>query len=305
MSKSITGLIFNIVHSSLVDGPGVRTTVFLKGCPLRCLWCCNSEGQLRKKEIKTEPELCTACGKCADLCPENAIVLTDGKLAGINRERCTECGLCAEACYMNAIDVFGKQYTVDEVLDIVLRDKDYYLATGGGVTIGGGEPTLQEEFTAELMKRLHENGIHVALDTCGYTLSEKGRKLLDDADLLLFDIKGLDEQTHTRCTGVSNKPILENLSRRNDLGKDIIIRLPLIPGWTDSDENITAEAELLSGCPAIIRVDIIPYHDYGKIKFYQRGRAYPMEGTERLTDARVEEIKAILEQRGLKVQIGG
>lgn len=305
MANEPTGVLFDVVHGSYVDGPGSRTTVFLKGCPLRCLWCCNSEGQLRKIEIKLERELCTACGRCYGICPEGAISFEDGVIVSIDRQKCTDCGACVKACYMDAIDTFGKVYTLRELMDELMRDKDYYDATGGGVTIGGGEPTMQPEFTGALIRELHENGVHVALDTCGFTTTEEGRKLLGEADLLLFDMKGYNPELHKKNTGVSNKLILDNLRYRDSLNKPIIIRMPIIPGCNDSDEELAAEAELLSAIHSIIRIDMIPYHDYGKIKFQQRGYAYPLEGTARLSDERVQQVKELLESYGLKVQIGG
>ena len=303
--SEITGTVFNIVHSSCVDGHGVRTTVFLKGCPLRCLWCCNSEGQKLQNELKVSPELCTACGRCSGICPEDAIAMTDGKITGIDRTKCTMCMKCAHVCYMDAIDAFGREYTVNEIFDIANRDKAYYTASGGGVTIGGGEATMQPEFTSALIKICHENGIHVAIDTCGYTVSDESLKCLEQADLLLYDIKGLDPEQHNKNTGVSNELILKNLQYLNDIGKEIIIRLPIIPGCTDTDENIKATAELLSKLKSVTRVDLIAYHEYGKIKFEQRGETYPMEGAPQIGDERMNEIKKMLEDRGLTVQIGG
>lgn len=305
MADSKKCIVFNIAYGSYVDGPGSRTTVFLKGCPLRCLWCCNSEGQLRSPELKLEAELCTACGKCYDICAENAIAFENGKITAIDRNKCTMCGKCASACYMDAIDTFGREYTVDELMEIILRDRDYFEATGGGVTIGGGEPTMHWAFTGELMRRLHAEGIHVALDTCGYTVSDEARALLDEADLLLFDVKGFDPEEHKRCTGVSNELILKNLHEMDAAGKPIIVRMPMIPGCNDSDATVEAEAEMLSKLRSLIRIDMIPYHDYGKIKFGQRGMPYPLEGTAKLSNDRVDEIRAILEKHGLKVQIGG
>ena len=300
-----TGVLFNIVRGSCVDGHGVRTTVFLKGCPLSCLWCCNSEGQSRQLELKVSPELCTACGRCTGICPEGAIELTDGRLTGIDRSVCTMCLKCVDACYLDAIDIFGKAYTVNELFDIVNKDREYYDASGGGVTIGGGEATLQTEFTGAFMKKCGENGIHIAIDTCGYTLTDESLALLERADLLLFDIKGIEPDRHKISTGVSNELILKNLRHLNALGKEIIVRLPIIPGYTDSDENITATAKLLSELKSIARVDLIAFHEYGKIKFEQRGKQYPLEGAPAIGDERIAEIKAELEAYGLNVQIGG
>ncbi len=303
--SELTGILFNIVHGSCVDGHGVRTTVFLKGCPLRCLWCCNSEGQKLQNELKVSPDLCNACTRCSDICPENAIALKDGRITSIDRAKCTMCLKCVDVCYMDAIDTFGKEYTVDEIFDIVNKDKEYYIASGGGITIGGGEATMQPEFTQALIRKCQVNGIHVAIDTCGYTVSEKSLSCLEQADLLLYDLKGIAPEQHKNNTGVSNELILKNLQHLNDMGKEIIIRLPIIPGCTDSDENINATAELLSKLNSVIRVDLIAYHEYGKIKFDQRGETYPLEGTPFIGDERMNTIKKMLEDKGLTVQIGG
>jgi len=299
------GVIFNIVRSSLVDGDGVRTTVFLKGCPLRCLWCCNSEGQSTRVELKVSPDLCSGCGRCYDVCERQAMIFNGGLLTEVDRTRCDVCGKCADVCLTEAIDMFGKEYTVDEVYEIVARDKDYYDASCGGVTIGGGEATMQAKFTAELIDKCHENGIHAAIDTCGYTLSEESARLLEKADLLLFDLKGLDPDIHKTATGVSNELILQNLRHLCAIGKDIIIRLPIIPGYTDSDDNIRKTASLLKEFESIRRVDLIAYHDFGKIKFTQRGVPYPLEGLEHITTERIDNIKSILEESGLNIQVGG
>ena len=300
-----TGIVFNIAKGSYVDGHGIRTTVFLKGCPLRCLWCCNPEGQKTVPEPKISPTLCTCCGDCYEVCAERAIGFADGKITGVDRNLCTCCGECYHVCYTKAIDTFDTVYTVDEVFEIVNKDKDYYFASGGGLTIGGGEPTLQAAFTGELMKKCHDNGIHVALDTCGYTVSEEGRRLLEEADLLLFDIKGVDPEIHKNNTGVSNKIILANLKHLDEIGKDIIIRLPIIPGYTDQQENIRATVQLLSEMKCITRVDLMEYHQYGVVKYAQLGMDYRLDNSLALRSGLLEEIKEMLEDHGLKVQLGG
>lgn len=299
------GLIFHIIHGSFVDGYGVRTTIFLKGCPLRCIWCCNPEGQEAYPEIKFAPALCNSCGKCIEACPPDAIQLEpgDGKLE-IDRELCTNCEKCIEVCYTGALDRFGKQYTVDEVFDIVKKDEQFYRASGGGVTIGGGEPTFQPLFTLALIRKCKENYIHTAVDTCGYTQSVEGLKVLDEADLLLYDIKHIAPEEHLKYTGVSNKLILKNIERSNDMGKPIIIRIPLIPGYNDSAQNIENTAEFLSKLKSVERVDLLAYHEYGKVKYGELGREYKLH-IQTLTQERLDEIKHTFERYGLKVQLGG
>jgi glycyl-radical enzyme activating protein len=277
---SESGLIFHIIHGSFVDGYGLRTTVFLKGCPLKCIWCCNPEGQKNYPEIELTPAECDGCGRCVEVCPINAIKL--GTKPGedkikLDRELCTNCGRCIEVCFTGALGCFGKYMTVDELFDIVKKDEQFYRESGGGVTIGGGEPTSQPLFTYELMRKCQENYIHVAVDTCGYTQSTEGLKVLEEADLLLFDLKGMDPGEHLKNTGVSNELILANLKRLDAMGKAIIVRVPIIPGYTDSAENIQSTAEFLAGLKSVERVDLLAYHQYGKIKYGQLGRVYKLD----------------------------
>jgi glycyl-radical enzyme activating protein len=301
------GLLFHIIHGSFVDGYGIRTTVFLKGCPLRCIWCCNPEGQLGHPEIKLTPSLCDGCGRCVPICTTNAIQLepksADDRIR-IDRELCTNCGKCIEVCYRGALDSFGKYYTVDEVFNIIKRDEQFYRASGGGVTIGGGEPTFQPRFTNALLTKCQENYIHVAVDTCGYTASSEGLAILEKADLLLFDVKCIDAEEHLKNTGVSNDLILSNLRRLDDMGKAIIIRVPLVPGYTDSTQNIRSTAEFLSGLKSVERVDLLPYHEYGRVKYGQLGRECKLN-VQPLTEERLNNIKDTFEQYRLNVQLGG
>lgn len=301
------GHIFHIITGSFVDGYGVRTTIFLKGCPLRCIWCCNPEGQEYHPEIKFTSSKCDGCGKCVQACPINAIQLApnleDEKLK-IDRKLCTNCGKCLEVCYTGALEYFGKSVTVDELFDTVKKGEQFYRASGGGVTIGGGEPTFQPLFTYPLLRKLKENYIHTAIDTCGYVLNSEGFKILEEADLLLFDLKGMDPKEHLKNTGVSNEPILANLKRLDNMGKSIIIRVPLIPGYTDSAQNIKATAEFLSKLKSVERVDLLAYHQYGAVKYVQLGKVYKLH-VQPLSQEQLDDIKDAFERYGLNVQLGG
>lgn len=300
------GIVFNIVHGSFVDGFGIRTTVFLKGCPLRCKWCCNPEGQKFEPELTFTASHCTGCGECVGVCPTGAIrPAADGSgKIGIDRALCTNCMACVDACYENALGSFGQTYTVDELFNVVRKDMSYYRSSGGGVTVGGGEVSAQSDFALAFIRKCKENFIHVALDTCGYTVSERAFEVLREADLLLYDIKGMDPAVHEQNTGKSNELILENLRKLDALGIPSIIRMPLIPGYTVSDESIRETAEFLAGLKHVVRVDLMNYHEFGKIKYEQLGMPYPVEA-EPLSDEQLAEITAVFEARGIRTQIGG
>lgn len=315
-----TKLVFHIIHGSFVDGYGCRTTVFLKGCPLRCKWCCNPESQNEYLEIKlVEDAACTGCGKCEQVCPTGAVSVsktnhknvqnTDNGLdeaVRINRGKCIHCGKCAEACLTGKIETFGKPYTVDELFEIIKKDEVQYQATGGGVSIGGGEAAMHGRFTLDLIRKCKENYIQTALDTCGYITKKEGLQALEEADYALFDIKGMDPVLHKENTGVDNKLILENLERRNTLGKPVIIRVPVIPNFNDMPEELNAIAKYLSTLRVIERVDLIPFHDYCRVKYKQLGRTYPIPETTRPISNEEEDI--LLHRflkYGLNAQIGG
>ena len=295
--------VFNIVHSSFVDGYGVRTTIFLKGCPLRCVWCCNPEGQTLDPELKVTYSNCDGCGRCVPKCEEGALSISDN-LVDVDRKKCTGCGLCVDSCFKDALGVFGTWYTAKEIFEVVRKEIDYYRATGGGVTIGGGEATLWPDFVSELIDLCHKEYIHVAIDTCGHTTTEKGLECLKKADLLLFDIKGLDAGRHRENTGVDNDVIQRNLRLLSDLRKPIIIRLPIIPNYNDSDDELEATARLISGLKSVERVDLIPLHEYSMVKYLQLNKEYGLS-SEPVSDERQEELLQLFKGYGLNAQIGG
>ena len=301
------GLVSQIIHGSFVDGHGVRTTVFLKGCPLRCVWCCNPEGQQLGPEIKYTASHCNGCGRCVPVCTAAAISLEQiegGERIAIDRDLCSNCGRCIDVCYLGALDWFGEYYTVNQLFDEVKKDEKFYSASGGGVTVGGGEPTLQPVFLRRFLKKCRERYIHTALDTCLYTVTEEGLKALEEADLLLCDIKNLDPEQHAKDTGLPNDVILRNLRHLSDLGRPMIIRVPLIPGHTDSPANLRGIIDLLCSLRSVERVDLLPVHEYGKVKYDQLGREYRLVA-QPISRERQEDIKALFEECGLKTQIGG
>ena len=301
------GIVFNITRGSFVDGHGIRSTVFLKGCPLSCTWCCNPEGQAAVPELKYSEELCNGCGNCFDICRCGAISkATD--MAGcpviIDRAKCTNCMACIDVCYTEALGEFGRIYTVEELFGIVRKDAAYYDDSGGGVTIGGGEPTMQADFTLGIIRKCKENGINTAVDTCGYTIDEQGPTVLKEADFVLLDIKGMNPNKHLASTGASNEIIHKNLKLLDEIKKPVIIRLPIIPGINDSEEELEAVAAYLSEFKCIERVDIMAYHDYGIIKYRQLGKNYTLDAKP-YPQERVHEIKSLFERYNLAAQIGG
>ncbi len=266
---SLTAKFFEIKRFAVHDGDGIRTSFFFKGCPLRCLWCHNPEGLAKKSELALYESRCVACGACAAVCPCGAHKIENGKHI-YDRNLCIGCGMCAEACGSGALVFYGKKYTIDELVDIALQDKDFYDTTGGGVTLSGGECLLQADFCAELLKKLKENGINTATDTSGAVPREAIEKVIPYTDKFLYDIKAYDEAVHIRCTGSSNKQILENLKFIDGWKRAVEIRFPLVPGYNEGEaEKI---AEFLSGLTCITGVRILPYHFPGS-KYYVLGKS--------------------------------
>ena len=306
-SKNARGIVFHIIHGSFVDGHGVRTTVFLKGCPLRCVWCCNPEGQAGHLEIKITSGKCNRCEKCMRSCSSRAILVNgeeENVRVNIDRDLCTNCQECIDVCFTGALEVFGKNMSVGEVFDRVQQDQLYYQHSGGGVTIGGGEPTSQPFFTYALLKKCQASGIHTAVDTSGYVMDHEGHKVLEEADLLLYDLKGMDPLEHVSHTGVSNERILNNLKKLAVMNKPIIIRAPIVPGYNDSQQGIRRMAEFLSKLKSVERVDLLPYHKYGTVKYGQLGRVYKLNVQPPDMEYMIR-LKSTFEHYGLKTQVGG
>jgi pyruvate formate lyase activating enzyme len=300
--ESIKGMVFNIQRYSIDDGPGIRTTVFLKGCPLRCLWCSNPESQNPCPEIAHRESSCKRCGRCVEVCPVQAISLTEGAIR-IDRNLCDNCGECVSECPHEALKIFGKEMTVDEVFAVVRKDKDYYKVTGGGVTVSGGEPLAQAEFAAALLKRCQEAGIHTCLDTSGYGAQPDLEKILPYTALVLFDLKHMDPVLHREYTGCDNELVLRNLELVVKNGTPLIIRIPLIPGHNDSDEQLAAfarvAAEVAKGAP----VNIMPYHRYGTGKYKMLDLPYQLDDLKPPAEERLQRAKEIFNSFGLECEI--
>ncbi len=260
--------IFEIKKFAVHDGDGIRTTVFFKGCPLKCVWCHNPEGLMAKPQLAYLDNKCKSCGACTNVCLNGAHKLKDGYHI-FNRNKCVNCGKCEKVCPYNALLYYGKEFTVEELLPILLEDKDFYDNTNGGVTLSGGECLLYADFCAELLKRLKEKGIHTAIDTCGYVNREAIDKVLPYTDIFLYDIKALDNDVHIKCTGQSNKVILENLQYIDKKGKAIEVRIPYVPEYNANQmEKI---AKFLKTVTNLKKVKVLPYHNYAVSKYLSLG----------------------------------
>ena len=257
-----TGTIFNIQPFSVYDGPGIRTTVFLKGCNLRCAWCHNPESWQSKPQLQLLEEKCVGCGACFKTCPQGVHYLEDG-VHKLERDRCTGCGLCADSCFAGALVLTGKQVTTDEVMQRLTEDALYFKNSGGGVTFSGGEAMLQIDFLEELLQKCKEAGIHTAVDTAGHFPFDRYEQILPYTDLFLYDIKAYEAATHRELTGVDNGRILENLPKLLEHGARVIVRIPCIPGgnWEDMEQI----AEYLRGMP-VEQVELLAYHRLGEGK---------------------------------------
>jgi pyruvate formate lyase activating enzyme len=296
------GLIFDIQRFALHDGYGIRTLVFMKGCPLRCEWCSNPESQSTETEIMFFEEKCINCGACIEACPHGLELKENWPILG----SCDGCGACVDVCYAEARKLVGKWYSVDDVLDIVLRDRVFYEESKGGVTVGGGEPTMQASFVADLLEQCRANDLHTAIETCMFTSWNTFDKILTHTDLLLCDIKHMDDKTHKGRTGMGNKIILENAVKASKVVKDMIIRLPLIPGFNNGSDNIHAlGAFIRNKLVKVKRVDILPYHTIGSSKAKHLGQEYLMAEGPLLTTEEINTAKIILQSYGLDVKIGG
>ncbi len=295
--------VFNIQKFSIHDGPGIRTTVFIKGCPLKCLWCHNPESQESKKQILYDKEKCTLCGTCVKVCPRVAIKIENNILT-TDMDKCDLCGLCEIYCIQEARQIAGKDYTVEEVLKEVLKDRVFYEKSNGGVTVSGGEPLIYIDFIEELFKKLKEENIHTAVDTSGAVSFESLERIAKYTDLFLYDIKLMDDVKHKYFIGASNKMILENLQRLSKIHNNINIRMPIIEGINAEIDHIEKTIDFIKDLN-IKKVNLLPYHDIAKHKYKKLGIIYEEQKMSKPSDEKMQYFKALFESKGYEVKIGG
>ena len=296
------GIIFNVERYTVHDGPGIRTTVFFKGCPMRCWWCHNPEGQSKRFELVYKQGRCDGCGECANSCSTSAITLLSNRVA-ITRKRCIVCGACAGRCPTEALSVAGEEMSVEQVMTIIEKDMPFYGESDGGVTFSGGEPLQQPDFLEALVKECVERNIHVALDTCGYAPSNVMDRFLDKIDLFLYDIKIIDPAKHRKYTGVSNELILENAKRIASEGARLSISIPIIPMINDGEDDIDKTGKFIASLGNVEWVSLLPYHRMGIDKYGNLGKRYKLKDVQTPSPQRMETIKEKLETFGLRVRV--
>lgn len=296
------GTVSNIQRFSLNDGDGIRTTVFLKGCNMKCEWCHNPETLSKNTELMFYEAKCIGCGKCFEACPNKAHKAENGKHI-IDRTLCTNCGKCAEICYAQALVMCGKEMTVSDVMKEVRQDKEYYKNSGGGVTISGGEVLCQKDFAKEICIACHDEGIKVAVETNLSFPFDYAKELLLHTDLIMCDIKIFDDNSHTKHTGVSNKLLLENIKKLDSLNIPVIVRTPLIPGVTDSEENISAIAAYIKGMKNLRRYEILNFNPLGEGKYKSMGKENKFEKCRPFKADDLTYIEKILSQAGIPFKI--
>lgn len=292
--EAVKGIVSDFKRMSVHDGPGIRTTMFLKGCPLQCLWCHNPENLRTAPALSFTRKLCIGCGACVPACPEGVHSIQEDNTHRLRFELCKGCGACVEECLPGALKLYGRIMEPEEAARLLLEDKDFYAQSGGGVTFSGGEPLLQSAFLAALMRLLKKEGIHIAVDTCGEVPWSAFEKVLPYTDLFLYDIKHPDSAMHKKGTGSGNERILQNLENLSRQAVPAEIRTPVIPGYNDSPETLSRIAVLLNAYNNITAWRLLPYHSMAKGKYEALGRSYPMPDTPMPDETRMRSLKAQL-----------
>jgi pyruvate formate lyase activating enzyme len=309
MQEDPKGLVFDIQKFSIHDGPGIRTLVLLKGCPLQCVWCCNPESQSTDVEIVCFNNKCIRndgydCDSCLVACPLSALRLSPDGEVRIDRARCDLCGRCVSSCPASALLLVGEWMTVEQVFDQVWQDQLFYLHSEGGVTLSGGEPAMQPEFSAALLRRCQGSGLHTAMETCGYAPWEVMERVLPHLDLVLYDLKHADSPRHKSLAGTPNELILENARRIAATSVDVVVRVPVIPGHNDSDENMRAIAAFAAEI-GVRCANLLPYHNFGVAKYGRLDLAYKLGDLKGPDSEQLKVLKSIFESYGITAKIGG
>jgi pyruvate formate lyase activating enzyme len=300
--NSDSRLVLSITRMTVHNGPGMRTLILFKGCPLRCVWCSTPESQKGEPEMGVFPARCIQCGDCVPACPINAIQLID-KIPVIDRGLCTVCGKCAAVCNARALEVLGHRMTVSQIVTEVKKDDTIFQYSHGGVTISGGEPLFDAGFALNLLKAFRTAEINTGVDTCGFIPWLELEPILPYADFFLWDIKHMDPKQHKKLTGVSNELILSNARAVSAKGVPLYIRIPLIPGMNDSEENIRATCEFVKTLASVVELGLEPLHHLGKARYDSLNRAYPIAGLALIPEDKIQKIKTLVESYGLKCRI--
>lgn len=298
------GKVFNIMKYSIHDGPGIRTTVFLKGCPLSCKWCHNPESQKFEQELMFNPERCISCGQCLEVCPHGAVSSQAGRLIFV-RDRCQVCGECSKVCHAGARELVIKTMSAVDVMTEIEKDLIFYDESGGGVTFSGGESLMQPEFVTEVLKSCRKKEIHSAVETCGFVKTEVLQRISRYTDLFLYDLKLMESQKHEEFTGTPNELIFTNLRWLTENHPNVVVRVPIIPGINDDERNIQMTGEFVSSLKRVKEIHILPYHLAGVEKYRRLGLTYSLPEIPTPSNEQMNQIAKQLEEFGLKVIIGG